>query len=126
MEVIIVILFIVFARIETDTQITADPLWSQRYSAFQDVNVMIVVGFGFLMTFIRTHSWSALAYTFFINGIIVQTYILLKAFWQRIFNGFAAEGFYIKISQVLITESSYATASALIAFGVIIGRAGPR
>jgi len=111
---------------ETEAQITSDALWSQRYSAFQDVNVMIVVGFGFLMTFIRTHSWSALAYTFFINGIIVQTYILLKSFWQRIFNGFASEGFYIKVGQVLITESSYAVASALIAFGCLIGRAGPR
>lgn len=89
METIIIILFIVFARMDTTNAVNTDQLWSQRYSAFQDVNVMIVVGFGFLMTFIKTYEWSALSYTFFINAIIVQTYILLKSFWQRVWNGFS-------------------------------------
>jgi len=126
MEVIIIILFIIFARMNTADIVTGDALWTQRYSAFQDVNVMIVVGFGFLMTFIKRYSWSALAYTFFINAIIVQTYILLKSFWQRVWNGFSQQGTFILVDQVLITESSYAVASALIAFGALIGRIGPR
>jgi len=85
-----------------------------------------VVGFGFLMTFIKRYSWSALAYTFFINAIIVQTYILLKSFWQRVFHGFPKDNIIILVDQVLITESSYAVASALIAFGALIGRIGPK
>jgi hypothetical protein len=88
MEVIIIILFIIFTRMDTSDVVQDDPLWSQRYSAFQDVNVMIVVGFGFLMTFIKTYEWSALSYTFFINAIIVQTYILMKSFWYRVWHGF--------------------------------------
>lgn len=79
LEVAIIILFGIFVRMETHH--ASDELASQRYAAFQDINVMMLIGFGFLMTFIRTHSWSALAYTFFINAIIVQIYILFKAFW---------------------------------------------
>jgi hypothetical protein len=39
------------------------------------------------MTFIKSHAWSALSYTFFINAIIVQLYSLLAPFWSRVFHG---------------------------------------
>lgn len=55
------------------------------YPAYQDVNVMMLIGFGFLMTFIKNHAFSALSYTFFINAIVVQLYILLSSFWKRVF-----------------------------------------
>jgi len=55
MELIMIILFIIFTRMDTQNVIGDDQLWTQRYSSFQDVNVMIVVGFGFLMTFIKTY-----------------------------------------------------------------------
>jgi ammonium transporter Rh len=29
----------------------------QKYPLFQDVNVMIFIGFGFLMTFLKNYSW---------------------------------------------------------------------
>jgi len=51
------------------------------YPMYQDINVMMLIGFGFLMTFVKNHSWSALSYTFFINAVIVQLYILLSGFW---------------------------------------------
>jgi ammonium transporter Rh len=57
------------------------------YPMYQDVNVMMLIGFGFLMTFVKNHSWSALSYTFFINAVIIQLYILLSGFWERVFVG---------------------------------------
>ena len=47
---------------------------------------MILVGFGFLMTFIRSYAWSAISWTFLINAFITQFYILLSSFWNRVFN----------------------------------------
>jgi ammonium transporter Rh len=52
---------------------------------FQDVNVMMLVGFGFLMSFIKKNSWSALSYTFFINAVVLQLYLLWQPFWKRVF-----------------------------------------
>ena len=54
---------------------------------YQDVNVMMLIGFGFLMTFVRKGALAALSYTFFINAIVVQLYILFVGMWTRIFNG---------------------------------------
>ena len=52
---------------------------------YQDVNVMMLIGFGYLMVFIKTHAWSALTYTFFINAFVVQQYILWQQFWHKAF-----------------------------------------
>jgi ammonium transporter Rh len=54
---------------------------------YQDVNVMMLIGFGFLMTYIKKNAWSSLVYTFFINAIIVQLYLLLSDFWTKVFHG---------------------------------------
>lgn len=101
----------------------SDELVYERYGAFQDTNVMMLIGFGFLMTFIRTHSLSALSYTFFINAIALQLYCLFAGFWDRIYNGFNNK---IYLFQGVITASSYCVASILIAFGGVIGRVGPK
>lgn len=45
---------------------------------------MMLIGFGFLMTFIKTHQWSALSYTFLINAVVVQLYLMFQPFWHRI------------------------------------------
>jgi ammonium transporter Rh len=34
---------------------------------WQDMNVMIFIGFGFLMTFLKTHCWSSIGFNFLIG-----------------------------------------------------------
>jgi ammonium transporter Rh len=126
-EAVILLFYGIFVRILPANITTGiDPLVNERYGAFQDTNVMMLIGFGFLMTFMRNHSFSALSYTFFINAIVVQLYILAISFWDRIFNGFSTQNKYIYISQTLITNASFCVASVLIAFGGVIGRVGPK
>ena len=77
----------IFVRVEAHADANVNHSY---YPMYQDVNVMMLIGFGFLMTYIKKHSWSALVYTFFINAVIVQLYILLSSFglvqlfmWKR-------------------------------------------
>lgn len=46
---------------------------------FQDVHVMIFIGFGFLMTFLRKYGFSAVGFNFLLAAAIVQ--------WALICNG---------------------------------------
>jgi ammonium transporter Rh len=48
---------------------------------------MILIGFGFIMAFMKQYSWSAISYTFLINGVMIQLYILLSYFWKHVFIG---------------------------------------
>jgi ammonium transporter Rh len=83
-EITLIVVFGFFVRLNLNPGL-GDNIASQRYPAFQDGNVLVLFGFGFLMTFIRSYAWSALAYTFLINAFITQYYILLNPFWQRVF-----------------------------------------
>ena len=52
---------------------------------FQDVHVMIFVGFGFLMVFLKNHSWTSVGYNFLISAYVIQITILIQGFWHNLF-----------------------------------------
>ena len=124
-EAIIIVLYGVFVRIEKPSGIDST-LNSNRYPAFQDVSVMMLIGFGFLMAFSKSFSWSAISYTFFMNAILVQLYILLSAFWKRVLHyGFNADNYYIYLTEVDFTLGLYSAASMFVTLGCCVGRVGP-
>lgn len=47
---------------------------------FQDVHVMIYVGFGFLMVFLRRCSYSAVGFNFLLAAIVVQWALICQGF----------------------------------------------
>ena len=53
------------------------------YPLYQDVHVMIFVGFGFLMTFLRKYSYTAVGMTFLIGAMCLQWGILNVNFWLQ-------------------------------------------
>ena len=79
LEVVVVFMYIFFERPlpHSDGEITEN-----FYPMFQDINVMMLVGIGFLLAFIRNYTLSALAYTFFINSVVVQIHSLFSTFWS--------------------------------------------
>ena len=52
------------------------------YPFFQDVHVMIFIGFGFLMSFIKTMSWTALAFNWIVSIWALQWAILCVGFFH--------------------------------------------
>jgi hypothetical protein len=55
------------------------------YPMFQDVHVMIFVGFGFLMTFMKRYAFSSVGMNFFLAAITIQYAILINGFWHCVF-----------------------------------------
>ncbi|XP_064471208.1 ammonium transporter Rh type A-like [Ornithodoros turicata] len=87
----------------------------QYYSMFQDVNVMVFVGFGFLMTFLRRYSYSALGLNLLLSAIAIQFAVLMRGVWH-------AENGTIQLSISSITGAEFAAASVLISFGAVLGK----
>ena len=66
----------------TTAEADAKDFVQNLYPFFQDVHVMIFIGFGFLMTFIKTSQWSALCFNWIISIWALQWAILFGGFWH--------------------------------------------
>lgn len=61
---------------------------AQYYKWLLDVEVMIFVGFGFLMTFLRRYGHSAVGFNFFCSALIMLEAVLLVGAVQQVRVGF--------------------------------------
>jgi len=72
MEIVTLICYGFFTTygIEVDPAISTleDNSIQAYYPMFQDVHVMIFVGFGFLMMFLKTHSWTSVTFNFLVSA----------------------------------------------------------
>ncbi|XP_071547962.1 ammonium transporter Rh type B-like [Panulirus ornatus] len=139
LQVIFFILFCIFARYhpdadarqhplpqnatKTETQMVkykSDDVWAhtKSYPMFQDVQVMIFAGIGFLMTYLKRYGFSAVGLNFMVAALSVQ--------WAILVNGF----FHLKYGTIFIDLTSllgaeFTAATVLISFGVLLGKTTP-
>ncbi|XP_046657631.1 ammonium transporter Rh type A-like [Daphnia pulicaria] len=90
------------------------------YPMFQDVHVMIFIGFGFLMTFLKKYGYSAVALNFLIAAITLQWATLCQGF----FHGLEGAGS-IHVSITNLLNADFASATVLISFGAVLGVTTP-
>ena len=91
-EVIVIILFATCAKYDEGVHPktmtnpvavgAAGAAVSTYYSVFIDVHVMIFIGFGFLMVFLKSHSWASVGLNYVIAAYAVQVSILAHFFWK--------------------------------------------
>merc|ERR1711871_1906639 len=90
------------------------------YAHFQDVNVMIFIGFGFLMTFLKKYGMSALSLNMMVAVFAIQWHILVNGLVHKIFDGSTDTKITIGITQFITGD--FAAAVILITFGALIGK----
>lgn len=83
---------------------------------------MIFIGFGFLMTFIKTMSWTALSYNWIISCWAFQISLLLLGFWHKVIDK-DSEFKKIEVSLESMIVGDFAAGAAMITFGAILGKA---
>ena len=89
------------------------------YPWFQDVHVMIFIGFGFLMTFTKYHSWTSVGFNFCVAAWSIQWGILCKKFADNIFHD---EWTKLDMSVTWLIEGDFAAGAVLISFGAVLGK----
>ncbi|NXQ24340.1 RHAG protein, partial [Alaudala cheleensis] len=112
LEVIVIVLYGIFVDYDIDIPVTL------LYPHFQDVHVMIFVGFGFLMTFLKKYGFSSVGFNMLIAAFGLQWGILMQGFWHM------EEG-KIHVSIESMINADFSTATALISFGALLGKTSP-
>uniref|UniRef100_A0A8C5DWH9 Ammonium transporter AmtB-like domain-containing protein n=1 Tax=Gouania willdenowi TaxID=441366 RepID=A0A8C5DWH9_GOUWI len=92
-----------------------------RYPSFQDVHVMIFVGFGFLMTFLQRYSFGAVGFNFLIAAFGLQWALLMQG-W---FHSLDYTDGKIKIGVENLINADFCVAGCLIAYGAVLGKVSP-
>jgi len=92
------------------------------YPIFQDVHVMVFVGFGFLTAFLKTHSWTSVAYNFMIAAYALQLTILSVGFWQQALADETEDWKKISIEIPSLIIGDFGAGTVLISFGAILGK----
>jgi len=91
------------------------------YTFFQDVHVMMFVGFGFLMTFLRRYSFSSVSFNFLVAAFVLEWAVLVRGY---VFNWNSTTKTFLVDVQSLI-HADFVCAAILISFGAIIGKTNP-
>ncbi|KAI0242302.1 Ammonium transporter Rh type B-A [Lamellibrachia satsuma] len=130
LQVVFVVLFALVVRYDDDANATqethsrdpgnggADPTGNslnRYYAMFQDVHVMIFVGFGFLMTFLKRYGFSSVSYNLLISSVVIQWAILIGGFVH-------SPGGSIKVGITTLLTADFAAAAVLISFGAVLGK----
>jgi len=120
----------------------------KTWPSFQDVHVMIFVGFGFLMTFLKKYGLSAVSLNLLVAALCIQWQVLVSGFLHLHYDTCEEEPVsgiqkreaggelvhnklcdpsrpWIDINLMTLIGADFACACVLISFGVIIGTASP-
>uniref|UniRef100_A0A673J1B8 Ammonium transporter Rh type A-like n=1 Tax=Sinocyclocheilus rhinocerous TaxID=307959 RepID=A0A673J1B8_9TELE len=122
LETIFLLLFVIFVKIEQHEQFgreSASKLFISSYAEFQDVHVMIFMGFGFLATFLVRYGFSGSGFNVLLAAMAIQ--------WAVLINGFLQQHHIreIHINMKSVIEAELCAASALVAMGAVHGKANP-
>jgi ammonium transporter Rh len=97
----------------------------ELYPYFRDVLIMVLFGFGMLMSFLRRYGFSANGYTLLITALCVPWSLLLGAFFKRLEDDTASIGdtYFVGLEDML--DALFCSATLLITFGAVIGKTTP-
>ena len=92
----------------------------RQYGLFQDIHVMMFIGFGFLMTFLKKYWFSSLGMNFWLAALTLQWYILVSGFWHAVLTDNWHHKIQVNINSFI--NGDFAAASILICFGALLGK----
>uniref|UniRef100_A0A4W5P7E8 Ammonium transporter Rh type A n=1 Tax=Hucho hucho TaxID=62062 RepID=A0A4W5P7E8_9TELE len=85
---------------------------------FQDVHVMIFIGFGFLMTFLKRYGFSSVGLNLLLASFALQWGLIMQGLWHL-------DDGKIKVSVFKMINADFSTATVLISFGAVLGKTSP-
>jgi len=136
-QIIVIVLFFVFVRYEPSSSVRSSKMAGEdfeavseakkqkvaTYAMFQDVHVMIFIGFGFLMTFLKRYGLSAVSLNMLLSAVAIEVFTLVYGFFHlhHTDGGWP----FIGIDMGTMLSADFAAAAVLISFGVVLGVATP-
>ena len=104
---------------EANNQIESNQELANSYGLFQDVHVMVFIGFGFLYTYLKNHSWTSVAINFFLAAFTIEFSLLTLAFFEVAIHDKWEK---IELDLSWLINADFAAATVLVSLGGVIGK----
>lgn len=88
------------------------------YPMYTDIHVMMFVGFGFLMTFLRRYSYSAVGFNFILCAFTLEWALIIRGYlfdWDV-----SSQKFILDVTS--LATADFVSASILISMGAVLGK----
>lgn len=120
----LIIVLIVFYSFGTDY---SDIEYSTKeYVAFRDIMAMLLLGFGYLMTFLKHYGLGAVGFTMMFSVFSMLVNIPIELLLRYLFGVDGEDTAWpIPLGMSTIIDAEFAAATLMISFGALIGRASP-
>ncbi len=92
------------------------------YSFYTDIALLVLVGLGFLLTFLVKYAYSALGFTLLLTAFTLQWTILVVGFFRQVIVGTYS---YIPLTFPTMLDGMYGVVAILISFGALAGKLSP-
>uniref|UniRef100_A0A8D0GKY9 Ammonium transporter AmtB-like domain-containing protein n=1 Tax=Sphenodon punctatus TaxID=8508 RepID=A0A8D0GKY9_SPHPU len=117
LETAFILIFYFFVSYEVPSSL--EYFHNYSYSAFQDVNVMVVFGFGFFLTFLKRYRLSSVGFTLLITALGVQWALIVEGFLFYFSSG------KVNINLDSILRGTLSITAVHISAGALLGKVNP-
>jgi ammonium transporter Rh len=127
------LLFLCYAVVLADNSSSSNGIFStSQYMVFRDIMAMLLLGFGFLMTFLQKYGLGAVGFTLMLTALSMEYNIMVEALVRYIYTSClwgempdGEEGGNWDITMSHLIDSEFAAATLLITYGALIGHTSP-
>uniref|UniRef100_A0A3B4A0H5 Ammonium transporter AmtB-like domain-containing protein n=1 Tax=Periophthalmus magnuspinnatus TaxID=409849 RepID=A0A3B4A0H5_9GOBI len=118
-QIIFIALFACYFEIDSQKRARDGTAFNTFYPEFQDVNVMVILGFGFLGTFLVRYGFSSTGFNLLVAVMAVQWALILNGLESWYYNG------KIVINLRSFVYAEMCAVPALISIGTVLGKMNP-
>ena len=108
--------------ITNTTNITGGDVYlaiENKYKLFQELNIIILLGFGFLRSFLKHYSWTSISLTIIAMVLSTEFGLFLLISWTAIFKEKWVDG---KFNFQFLLDANFCAGTVVISLGPILGK----
>jgi len=98
---------------------------TEQYVICRDIMVMLLLGFGYLMTFLEKFGLGAVGFTMILTVVNMELNIMIEGVLKKVFFEGAMADFKQSLTLGTIIDAEFSAATLLITYGAMIGRLSP-
>jgi ammonium transporter Rh len=109
------------------TKYSSNDFRVEEYNVYRDIMAMLLLGFGYLMAFLKNYGLGAVGFTLMLTALAMEVNIAVELGVRFMYDlgGAANTSWPMSITMTTLIESEFAAATLMISFGALIGRVSP-